>query len=101
MYADMVPPFNFWRNGSEALPSTKAPIPFAGRIGANQEFAIDQNRCTNTELLEKYPDAAPLVPLRDLLSLKQFLEPELWKAAAIEGIGMPISLEYLVSYLCK
>lgn len=93
----MVPPLaqaNFWRRRADTLPSTKAPIPFAGRIGANQEFAIDKSRCTNTELLEKYPDAAPLVPLRDLLSLKQFLEPGLWKAAAIEGIGMSIQLEY-------
>lgn len=63
-------------------------MPFAGRIGANQEFSLDRNNCTDVELLEKHPDAAPWVPLRDSLSLAQFLEIGLWKAAVVEGLGL-------------
>ena len=83
---------SFWHSerGSSALP--KIPTPFAGRIGANQEFSLSRQQCTDPELLDKIPDAAPWVPLRDALSPRQFFEIGLWKAAAVEGIGMPMPI---------
>lgn len=83
-----LPRASFWRTepGTSTLPKT--PTPFAGRIGANQEFSLSRQQCTDPELLEKYPDAAPWVPLRDSLSPRQFFELGLWKAAFVEGIGM-------------
>ncbi|KAE8408656.1 aquaporin-like protein [Aspergillus pseudonomiae] len=83
----MAPHANFWHSEPETLPTPKEPPPFAGRIGANQQFSLEKNNCTDTAILEKYPDAAPWVPWRNSLSPKQFLELGLWKAAAIEGVG--------------
>lgn len=82
-------PHSFLRGDPDTLPAPVPSIPFAGRIGANQQFSLDKNNCSDKALLKKYPDAAPLVPLRDTLSLRQFLEVGLWKAAAVEGIGTP------------
>lgn len=81
---------SFWRGELGTSISAKTPTPFAGRIGANQEFSLSRQQCTDPELLSKYPDAAPWVPLRDSLSPKQFFEIGLWKAAAIEGLGMSV-----------
>lgn len=86
--APTLPQANFWRTEPDKLPAPRAPAPFAGRIGANQEFSLDRRTCADTELLKNHPDAAPWVPLRDSLSLKQFLDIGLWRAAATEGIGM-------------
>lgn len=80
-------PANFWRADSSDLPAPNPPVPFAGRIGANQQFSLDKNNCTDREILKKYPDAAPWVPLRDALSLRGFRQLEIWKAAIVEGIG--------------
>ncbi|KAF4762396.1 hypothetical protein HAV15_006860 [Penicillium sp. str.  len=80
----------FWRSGHDAeeLPSPTTVVPFAGRIGANQEFAMDKNNCTQIELLQKFPDAAPWIPLKDAISLRHILQVELWKAAGVEAIGL-------------
>ncbi|KAJ5535038.1 hypothetical protein N7527_001292 [Penicillium freii] len=85
----MLPHAKFWRSGHDAeeLPSPTTVVPFAGRIGANQEFAVDKNNCTQAELLQKFPDAAPWIPLKDALSLRHILQAELWKAAGVEAIG--------------
>lgn len=77
----------FWRDGRNRLPirATRV-IPFAGRIGANQEFSVDEDNSEQRELLKKLPDAAPWIPIRDSLSLKQFLQLHIWKGAIIEAI---------------
>lgn len=79
---------SFWRGEPDTPIAAKTPTPFAGRIGANQEFSLSRRQCADPELLSKYPDAAPWVPLRDSLSPRQFFEIGLWKAAAVEGLGM-------------
>lgn len=79
---------DFWRADRTSLPAPNPPLPFAGRIGANQQFSLDKNNCTNRDILEKYPDAAPLIPVRDSLSLKGFLQFPIWRAAAVEGVGI-------------
>ncbi|CAI7565957.1 unnamed protein product [Penicillium discolor] len=91
----------FWRSGHDAeeLPSPTTVVPFAGRIGANQEFAMDKNNCTQIELLQKFPDAAPWIPLKDALSLRHILQVELWKAAGIEAIGLAFATGALVPSL--
>ncbi|CAG8094754.1 unnamed protein product [Penicillium olsonii] len=85
----MLPHAKFWKSEGDrkVLPAPTTIVPFAGRIGANQEFSLDKNNCTQIELLQKFPDAAPWIPLRDALSLRHFLQPELWKAATIEAVG--------------
>ncbi|CAG8897255.1 unnamed protein product [Penicillium egyptiacum] len=97
----MLPHAKFWRSGhdAEALPSPTTIVPFAGRIGANQEFSVDKNNCTQIELLQKFPDAAPWIPLKDALSLRHILQVELWKAAAIEAIGPTFATGALVPSL--
>ncbi|KAJ5770373.1 uncharacterized protein N7511_002424 [Penicillium nucicola] len=83
----MLPHAKFWRRDGDAaaLPSPASVIPFAGRLGANQEFSLDKTNCTQAELLQKFPDAAPWIPWKDALSIRTILEPELWKAAVIEA----------------
>ncbi|KAL4894282.1 aquaporin-like protein [Aspergillus ambiguus] len=93
-----LPRANFWRGESGQLPAPTEIIPFAGRIGANQEFSLDKNKCGQKELLEKIPDAAPWIPLRDSLSLKPILQIALWKAAIVEAIGTCL-LVYLTSFV--
>ena len=87
--SSMLPHAKFWRREGDSvvLPSPTTIVPFAGRIGANQEFSVDKNNCTQIELLKKFPDAAPWISLRDALSLRHILQPELWKAATIEAVG--------------
>ncbi|KAJ5208073.1 hypothetical protein N7449_002452 [Penicillium cf. viridicatum] len=90
----------FWRSGhdTEELPSPTTIVPFAGRIGANQEFVVDKNNCTQIELLQKFPDAAPWIPLKDALSLRHILQIELWKAAAVEAIELGTCLLVYLTY---
>lgn len=86
--ASLLPNASFWRKDDRTnLPERTSIIPFAGRIGANQEFSLDSQNCTRMELLQKFPDAAPWIPLRDALSLRNILQIELWKAAVAEGVG--------------
>jgi hypothetical protein len=60
--------------------------PFAGRIGANQEFSVSP--LEETQLLRKTPDAAPLVPWSQMICPNQFIQLNIWKAAFVEGVGM-------------
>lgn len=39
-----LPLARFWRSKPDMLPSPNAPTPFAGRVGANQEFSLGQKR---------------------------------------------------------
>ncbi|KAJ5362335.1 hypothetical protein N7541_003179 [Penicillium brevicompactum] len=90
----MLPHAKFWKSDSDrrkVLPAPTNIVPFAGRIGANQEFSLDQNNCTQIELLQKFPDAAPWIPWRDALSLRHFFQPELWKAATIEAVVLVLT----------
>lgn len=61
--------------------------PFAGRLGGNQEFVVDRENPDNAGLLDKVPDAAPNLSLREAFDLRGFKQPELYRAAVIEGIG--------------
>lgn len=74
-------------DGSTTLPAPVATIPFAGRIGANQEFSVDKTNQQQVEFLKKFPDAAPWIPWKESLSPHQFFEVEIWKAGVIEGVG--------------
>ena len=79
---------------SEAIKDLKAPItPFAGRLGGNQEFIVNRYDPDNASLLEQIPDAAPLIPLKGILDLRGFREPELYRAGIMEAVGpSPITL---------
>lgn len=85
----ILPQAKFWRSkhDAERLPSAAIAVPFAGRIGANQEFSLNKDNCAHLEILQKFPDAAPWIPLRDALSLRHILQPTLWKAACVEAVG--------------
>lgn len=61
--------------------------PFAGRIGGNQGLVLDRDDPRSAEILEKAPDAAPLMTAREGLSLQGFLHVDYWKFGLIEGIG--------------
>lgn len=75
------------RQHEEFIQMRSTPLPYAGRVGGNQEFVLDPSDPENQPLLEQHPDAAPYILLRVLLSLKGFQEASLWKQALIEGIG--------------
>ncbi|KAL3469907.1 aquaporin-like protein [Aspergillus californicus] len=94
----ILPDASFWRAERKNRPTTDGVVPFAGRIGANQEFSLDKNNCTQIELLQAFPDAAPCIPWRDSLSLRHILQIELWKAAVIEAVGTCL-LVYLTSFV--
>ncbi|KAJ5666337.1 MIP transporter [Penicillium maclennaniae] len=61
--------------------------PFAGRVGGNQELVIDRDDPRSAEVLDKAPDAAPLMTAREGLSLQGFLNVDYWKFGLVEGIG--------------
>jgi hypothetical protein len=61
--------------------------PFIGRLGGNQEFALDESDSSNASKIKQVPDAAPCMSLRDQLNLSGFSLPALWKAAILEGMG--------------
>lgn len=78
-------------NQDFALPSAAtnaAALPFAGRIGGNQDFTVNADRSeAEAKLMKKTPDAAPLHNLRDILGLNGFYQPIIWKSAIIECWG--------------
>ena len=61
--------------------------PFAGRIGTNQELALDPSEPDNAEALKKTPDAGTHMSLSQSFNLYGFRDPDLWKAAVTEGFG--------------
>ncbi|CAG7962071.1 unnamed protein product [Penicillium nalgiovense] len=63
--------------------------PFAGRIGANQEFSVSP--LEEADLLRKSPDAAPLVPWSQMICPNQFIQLNIWKAAFVEGVGIQLA----------
>lgn len=67
----------------------KPGLPFAGRVGGNQDFVVTPRSSEESKstLAKRTPDAAPLRTLRDALNLDGFLEPIIWKSAAIECWG--------------
>src|ERR1700761_4964416 len=62
-------------------------IPFAGRRGGNLQFVLDRNDPENARLLEKVPDAAPYITIRQSFDLRGFTRLTLWKAAVMEALG--------------
>jgi hypothetical protein len=62
-------------------------LPFAGRLGANQAYVVDDTTSENERLLEHQPDATPHMSFRELIDLRPITNIDLWKAALIEGIG--------------
>lgn len=63
------------------------PLPFAGRLGGNQDFVLDPRDPETSSLLSRIPDAAPWMTYREALSTQGFREPTLYKQGLIEGIG--------------
>ncbi|KAK9463190.1 aquaporin-like protein [Lipomyces oligophaga] len=61
--------------------------PFTGRIGGNQAFIVDRDNSCNASILQRAPDAAPGMTLAEQFDLRPFQSVDLWKAAAIEGMG--------------
>ncbi|KAI5458773.1 aquaporin-like protein [Mariannaea sp. PMI_226] len=73
-------------------------IAFAGRVGGNQRFTVDRASIVEDATgKEKEPDAAPLMPIRNLMDLRPLLHPNLWKAAIIEGLGT-LLLVYITTW---
>ena len=75
--------FQTIRQTISATPSSA----FIGRLGGNQEFVIDPDNAANAKILERTPDAAPGMTLRQQFDCKPFVYLGLWKAAFIEGVG--------------
>ncbi|KIW47674.1 uncharacterized protein PV06_00344 [Exophiala oligosperma] len=69
---------------------TTGMIPFAGRLGGNQTFILDRSDPANAEVLQRVPDAAPNLNLREIFELRGFTEGGLWKAAIVECFGTMI-----------
>lgn len=61
--------------------------PFAGRMGGNQDFVVDRTDPKNSKVLERVPDAAPCMTLKEIFDLRGFLSVDLWKFAVLECIG--------------
>ncbi|KAF1815632.1 aquaporin-like protein [Eremomyces bilateralis CBS 781.70] len=59
--------------------------PYAGRLGGSQKFTISGTTAERQDLLQKVPDAAPYLRLREALNLRPLRDVELWKQALIEG----------------
>jgi hypothetical protein len=72
-------------------------IQFAGRLGGNQSFVLDRSDPLNAALLARVPDAAPYMTISSQLSPHGFLEPDLWRAALLEGIAT-LLLSYLTIF---
>ncbi|KAK3216633.1 hypothetical protein GRF29_1g460978, partial [Pseudopithomyces chartarum] len=64
-----------------------APRPFAGRLGANQEFTLPPSTPNLPSLLAQTPDAAPLPSFRTSFTLSALSSPSLYKEASLEAIG--------------
>ena len=77
------PAHNFWASWSDR----STPAPFIGRLGGNQAFVLNRNDPASENILQKAPDAAPAMSVKDQLDLAPFRSPGLWKAGIIEGIG--------------
>src|ERR1700761_4375912 len=66
---------------------TPVVMPFAGRLGGNQEFVVNRDDASNASILQNIPDAAPGMTLAEQFDLRPFRGISLYKAAAMEGIG--------------
>jgi glycerol uptake facilitator-like aquaporin len=76
------------RRGSAGQPSANlAQLPFAGRIGGNQDHILDPQNINDLSILKRLPDASPFISVKGIFSLGGFLERDLWKAAFIECLG--------------
>ncbi|CAI6090616.1 unnamed protein product [Clonostachys chloroleuca] len=83
-------------SGMERGPNFEINIPpFIGRLGGNG-VALSREP-SNEAFLEKVPDAAPLMSLRDIFNPKPFLTVSLWKSALMEGVGS-LMLVWLTIY---
>jgi hypothetical protein len=60
--------------------------PFAGLVGRQHDFIVDQNDLRNDKVLQ-VADAAPWMTLEEIFDLRGFLSPDLWKFASLECIG--------------
>lgn len=61
--------------------------PFAGRLGGNQEFAVEPGDPGYEEITAKAPDASTHLKWSRSLDLRGLSDIELWKQACIEGTG--------------
>ena len=77
-------------NSSPTHPARQASLssrPFIGRIGGNQLYAVSPDDPSYEKITEKAPDATPNITWRASLALDGFRDLDLWREAAIEGIG--------------
>lgn len=63
------------------------PLPYAGRLGGNQEFIVDPSDPDAQSLLERVPDASPWMSYGAIFSPRGFKEASLWKTAFGEGVA--------------
>jgi hypothetical protein len=63
------------------------PQSFAGRLGGNQQFAVSSSDPDYRDIVAKEPDAGRESSWNAILDLRGFYNPDLWRLAAIEGIG--------------
>jgi hypothetical protein len=63
------------------------PQSFAGRLGGNQHFAVSSSDPDYRDIVAKEPDAGRESSWNAILDLRGFYNPDLWRLAAIEGIG--------------
>ncbi|CAI6328087.1 unnamed protein product [Periconia digitata] len=62
--------------------------PFAGRIGGNLEFTVSPKAPEYDTVTSKAPDAAANFTWQQSFDLQGFFDRDLWKEAAIEGVGV-------------
>jgi hypothetical protein len=62
-------------------------IPFAGRLGGNQEFVLDRDDPDNASILQTVPDAGIYMTIRQSFDLRGFREIDIWRGALMEGVG--------------
>ncbi|KAJ5648635.1 hypothetical protein N7490_005007 [Penicillium lividum] len=70
-----------------AMPAHPKVHPFAGTLGGNQRVVVDRSDPDNESLLEKLPDAAPLMTVQEGLSLQGFFNVDLWRLGLLECVG--------------
>lgn len=60
---------------------------FIGRVENNQNSVVSRKDEKGTRLLDKTPDAASTVPIRNCFDLLKFLDPDLWHYALVEYLS--------------
>ena len=86
---------SFQQQQTTLHPSIK---PYAGRLGGVQDFVLDRSDPQNAAILSRVPDAAPLMSVRETLSLQGFAQKDIWEAALCEALGTLLFV-YLTAWI--